>query len=357
MKTLRTLILPVAAGLVFLAGCGDYNPDLPDPTTAQGYVTDGWTAYAAGNYALALENFQAAIEADVTYPAGYLGAGWASINLSDYWNIADNYFYMALQLSAGYAPLVTFTEQQLQDTMWTVFETIDPDLPPAVLDPILEQTADSGLIWVGDEIYPIVNADGFPNIAYRFHSLQPNPVSSLWVVNGFSQMSCPIDSILPDGSGGYWVYVTARYKRVKVGDDYYRTWISATNLMTYDYMTFEPGGLNQDSYDALAGWAVLQHVRASNGDPLLANAAVWALDREVDAYDFGAGAPAVQDGAVDVSMVQLKGMAAATAFADEAYRFAWFDCTSEGYALDMNPRYPDFEFQLMQAIESMITSE
>jgi hypothetical protein len=357
MKTLRTLILPVAAGLLFVAGCGDYNPDLPDPITAQGYVNDGWVAYGNGNYSLALENFQAAIEADVTYPGGYLGAGWATINLSDYWSIADNYFYMALQLSAGNAPLVMLTEQQVQDTMWTVFDCVDSDLPDSVLLPILALTADSGEIWVGDQIYPIVHADGVNDIPYRFHALAANPVSALWLVNGFSQMNCPVDSIVEDGSGGYWVYVTARYKRVAVGDDDFRTWISVNNVITYDYETFTPGGLTQDSWDALAGWALLQHVRGENGDPLLANAAIWALDRETDAYDFGAGAPAPQDGAVDLSMVQLKGMAAATAFADEAYRFAWFDCTSEGYGLDIQPRYPDFEFNLMQVIESMLVSE
>jgi hypothetical protein len=357
VKTLRTLILPVAAGLLVLAGCGTFEPDLPDVITAQGYVDSGWVAYSAGNYALALENFQAAIDADVTFPGGYLGAGWASVNLSDYWNVADSYFYMAQQLDAGHAPLVTFSESQLQDTMWTVFECVDPDLPGAVLDPILAMTADSGLIWVGDSIYVIANADGSPNIPFRFHTLQPNAISALWLANGFSQADSPVDSIVPDGSGDYWVYVTARYRRVHIGDEYFRTWISADNLMTYDYVTFTTGGLTQDSYDALAGSVFLQHVRGTNGDPLLANAVIWALDREVDAYDFGAGAhTATQDNAIDVSMVQLKGMAAACAFMEEAYRFAWFDCTSEGYALDIQPRFPDFEFRLMQAIESMINS-
>jgi len=359
VKTLRTLILPVAAGLLLMAGCGNYNPDLPDPIGAQGYVNDGWAAYAAGDYSLALTDFQSAIDADVTLPAGYVGAGWASISQSDYWIIADNYFYMAEQLSAGHAPLVTIAgEQQVQDTMWTVFECVDPALPPEVLDPILALTADSGEVWVGDQIYPLVNADGDPSIPYRFHVYSPEIVAMLWINNGFSQMDSPVDSIVPDGSGDYWVYLTARYKRVHIDLDYFRTWINCDDIMTYDYMTFTPGGLDQDTYDALAGSILLQHARAANGDPLLANAAVWALDRELETYDFGAGAPtAVQDEAVNVSLTQLKGIAAARAFAGESYRFAWFDCTSEGYGLDLNPRFGDFEFQLMQVIENMISSQ
>ena len=359
MKVLRSLVLPAVISLALLAGCNPENPVLPDPYGAEGYCIAGWDAYEVGDYELAMEHFQSAIEVDITYPGGYLGAGWAALNLSDYWIAADSYFYMALQQDLGYAPLVTRTEITTQDTMWTVFECLDPALPPAVLDPILEMTADSGLIWVGEEIYPLVyNAgagDTEPDIPYRFHVQNEIPVALLFGTNGFSQQVCQVDSIVSDGEGGMWIYLNGNYRNVTIGDDNYRTWISADNDITYEYINLVPGAMSQFSYDALAGWALLQHVRGDNGDALVANAAVWALDHELDEYVFGAGA--YREGLVDLSMVQLKGMAASTAFNEESFAFAWFDCTSEGYGMELNRRSPDFLFLLVQVIESMLNFE
>jgi len=355
MKILRSLVLPAAFSLALFAGCNPENPDLPDPKLPAGYCQDGWDAYEAGDYELALENFQAAIDLDVTYPEGYLGAGWAMIHMADYWLIADNYFYMAIQQDAGFAPLVERSEALVQDTMWTVFECLDPQLPPEVLDPIISQLGTQGPVWVGDEIYAIVSPDGEPDIPYRFHTDYEIPVALLFATNNYSLRQCDVDSLVPDGEGGTWVYLNGNYRLVTVGDDDIRTWICADNEVAYDYMTFETGGLTQFSYDALAGWALLQHVRGDNGSALTANAAVWALDHELDSYVFGAGA--YREGLEDINLVQLKGMAAATAFAAEVFPFAWFDCTSEGYGLDLNRRAPDFLFLLVQVIESMIVYE
>jgi hypothetical protein len=353
VKAMRALVLPILASLLFLGGCGDQLPsDIDDPYGVEGYIEMGWDEYAAGNYDDALANFQAAIEADVTHPGGYLGAGWASINLADYWVIADNYFFMALQQSAGYAPLVMHTESQTQDTMWTVFECVDPDLPPDVLNPILEQLADSGAVWVGNEIYAIVNADSDPNIPYRFHAEAGGCASMFTAFNNFSLYDAVVDSIVPDGEGDYWVYILSDYTNVEQGADNVRTWINAGNVMTYDYFTFTPGALTQDSYDALAGWGVFQQARGENGDPLLGCAAGWALDRAVETYDFGTGTG--HDDVVSLSMVNLKGNAAAEAFSAEAFRFSWFTCTSEGYGLGLLPTRDDFIYSLMQVIETML---
>jgi hypothetical protein len=354
MKTLRTLILPVAASLLLMSGgCGSFEPDLPDPVGAQGFVDLGWQKYSEGDMDSALIYFQDAINADVTLPGAYLGAGWTTISRSDYWVIADNYFYMAVQQSAGYAPLVSRSEALVQDTLWTVFECMDPDLPDTVLLPILSMLADSGPVWVGTQIYAIVNADGYPHIPYRFHAMVDNPVAMFHAVNNFSQQNCPVDSIVPDDEGGYWIYLRGTYKNVELGEDNIRTWICAGNVMTYDYFTFDPGALTQETYDAFAGWALLQHARGVNGDPLLGCAAIWALDRSVDTYDFGAGTS--HDDVASMNMVQLKGIAAALAYASEDFRFALFCCNSEGYGLDLNVRADDFLFKLMQVIESMIT--
>lgn len=361
MKVLRSLVLPAVASLVLFAGCNPENPVLPDPKGAEGYCQDGWDAYAAHDFGLALENFQAAIDVDVTYEEAYLGAGWASLNVSDYWILADDYFYMALQQDMGYAP-ITFTSGSLvQDTMWTVFECLDPDLPPEVLDPILAMTADSGAVWVGDQIFPLVyqaGSDTDPNIPYRFHVDAANVVAMITTFNNTSSYNCPIDSIVPDGEGDYWVYVMSDYTLVTVGEDDFRTWISVDNEMTFDYATFLPGTMTQVSYDALAGWVMLQHVRGINGDPLTANAASWALDRTLDSYVFGEGAyrrDNVDLGSIEnLNLVQIKGMAAASSFDGKWSRTALFDCRSEGYAVGLAPGRPDFLMLLMQEIEEMI---
>lgn len=380
MKALRAL-LPTLAGLALLAGCGDQLPsDIPDPITAEGYADSGWAAYADGDFEQAMEYFQAAIEADVSYPGGYLGAGWTSISQGDYWVVADNYFYMAAQLSAGHAPIVLRTESKVQDTLWTVFECVNPVLPDSVYE-VLGMLGDTLYDWppppglpqdtvvitpeiIGDYLYGagIFNPSGTANdygpfyggidFTYRFHTDAPGVLAMLHAVNEFSQENCPVDSIVPDGAGDYWVYLEGNYLRVHVGDIYIRTWICADNVMSYDYATMTPGGFTQDTYDALAGWTLFQHARGGNGDPLLANAATWALDRSSDSYDFGAGT--AHDGVVDISTVQLKGMAAAMAFMDEAFRFAWFDCTSEGFGLGLMPTRDDFLPLLLQVIEDML---
>ncbi|HOA04827.1 MAG TPA: hypothetical protein PLX54_04025 [Candidatus Fermentibacter daniensis] len=361
MKVLRSLVLPAVVSLVIFAGCNPENPVLPDPKYAEGYCQDGWRAYAAHDFAQALECFQAAIDVDVTYSEAYLGAGWASLNVSDYWVRADDYFYMALQQDMGYAP-ITFTSGSLtQDTMWTVFECLDPALPPEVLDPILEQTASQGAAWVGDQIFPLVyNADDRnPNIPYRFHVDAANVVAMITTFNNTSSFNSPIDSIVPDGEGDYWVHVTGTYKRVTVGDLQIRTWISVDNEMTFDYATFRPGEMTQVSYDALAGWVMLQHARGTNGDPLTANAACWALDRSLDNYVFGEGAfrrnnVDLGSGIENLNLVQIKGMAAASSFNAKWPRIALFDCRSEGYAEGLDAANPDFLLLLIQEIEEMI---
>ncbi len=356
MKVLRTLVLPAVFSLALFAGCNPENPVLPDPPGAEGYCDMGWEAYGAGNFDQAMEYFQAAIDVDVTYPGGYLGAGWTAINLSDYWVIADNYFYMALQQDVGFAPLAVMAADVVQDTMWTVFECLDTNLPPAVLDPILELTADSGAIWVGEEIYALVSPDGQPDIPYRYH-MDAYPAAMFYGINQFSQRQCDVDSIVPDGTGGYWVYLWGDYANVAVGDEDQRTWISVGNSISMDYVQYTPGTMSQDSYDALAGWAMLQHARGANGDPLIACGAVYALAQEVTGYEFGAGQTRATLVDIDINDVQLRGVAAANAYLDESFIFSWFTCKTAGYGLDLNKFAPAFEFELLQVIEDMLEFE
>ncbi len=65
-----------------------------------------------------MNSFQQAIEMDSTRPEGYLGAGWCSILLPDYWVIGDQYDYMAVQQDGGDWPVAFYTESQTQDIPW-----------------------------------------------------------------------------------------------------------------------------------------------------------------------------------------------------------------------------------------------
>ena len=114
----------LAGGFAVMSGCVPENPELPPVLGADGYCDSGWVEYQNGNFALARELFEDAIEADATYPEAYLGGGMSSLHLSDYWTWAPNYFYMAAQLSAGGPPFFVLTESRVQDGAATVFEML-----------------------------------------------------------------------------------------------------------------------------------------------------------------------------------------------------------------------------------------
>ncbi len=354
MKALRTLILPVAAGLLLMSGgCGSFEPDLPDPIGAAGFISVGWDKYAEADFDSAMVYFQDAIYADVTNPGGYLGAGWTSIQLDNYWVIADNYFYMALQLDGGKCPVLQHSEVLAQDTLWTVFQCIDPDLPPEVLDPILASTADSGGAWVGATIYDIVSGDGETDIPYKFQ-LDGDAVSMLYADNAYSLMRCFVDSLVYDeGTASTWVFLTAPAESVIVPGPDVWTWINVNNTVQFDFATFEPSSMTQISYDALAGWGLLEDARGTSGNKVNGAACMWVLSKAADGYAFGAG-DADREGLVQLNDVRVKGVAAALAFGEQAFPFAWFTCKSEGYGLGLDPTRASFIPELMAIIETML---
>jgi hypothetical protein len=337
----------VLGSLALLSGCGVENPVLPDPYGVQGYLDLGWESYAEADFEQALDYFKAAIDLDVAGVEGYLGAGWSSLFVEDYWRVADDYFYMAIQHDADGFPMLGLTETQIQDTMWTTFVCLHPDLPPEVLDPILEMTADSGAIWVGDAIFAII---GNKPIQYRFQTLGGDAGAMFLLQNGFSGADTGIDSI-----AGGWVYVTVPRTNVKIGNEYYDTWINADNGISYEYRTFEPTGQeSQYTYDALAGIVMLQDVRADNGDPILGAASAMALDQLTGDYSFGHGMD--YEGLEDLDNVRVMANGAAIGFSQEAFLFSWFMCTSVGYGADLNPESDSFVTELMVVIENMLNS-
>ncbi len=346
----QILAIAILSSLVLLGGCGNQLPtDLPDVIGYQGFVQLGWDSYNAGNFEIALDYFHDAIDIDPALPEGYLGAGWSSLYLPDYWRIADDYFFMAIQNDIGYYPLGGYAESQVQDTMWTNFECLHPDLPGSVLDPILAETADSGLVWVGEQIEGIVGSVDMP---FRFMPLKSGVLAMFLAANSYTTLNCEVDSVVAGG----WVYLTVPMAAMDIGGDDYYTWISVDEQVNYEYRVFNQTGAaaGQVFLDALAGCCMLQDIRGENGDPLLGCVTAWVLDELDSDYIFGDGQ--IYVGYEVVSNLQLKGTAAALAFANQYFKFAWFICTSEGLGLDLNPGDPDFVTGLMSVIEFMLNN-
>lgn len=343
----RIAAIAILSSLVLLVGCVE-DPTLPDVEGYQGFVDEGWDYYQNGNFQQAYNRFLDAIDADPQRAEAYVGAGWATLYLPDYWRIADQYFYMAIQNQTGYYPIRDYTESQVQDTMWTKFQCMHPDLPGSVLNPILESTADSGIVWVSEQIYDIVGDNPVP---YRFKALNTGAIAMFSATNTYTTVETSVDSI-----AGGWIYLTVPLTVLEVGGDDYYAWINVDNQMNYEYRVFDNSGspTNQNFYDALAGTCMLQSVRGENGNPLLGSAAAWTLDQANPNYVFGEGLG--YEGYEVVSNMQLKGTAAAMAFAEQYFRFAWFTCLSEDQGTSLDPSDPSFVTDLMGVIDTMMSS-
>ena len=373
MKSIRTALLVILCGSLVLLGCGEDLPTLPDPDYPEGFVQLGWDAYADNDFVVAMEYFQQAIESDVDYAPGFLGAGWTAISMDDYWNVAGNYFYMAAQLDGGSCPLIEVAETQMQDTNWTVFQCIDPVLTAEDMA-VIEALGETWIDWpeAGDTTFidPVIigrylygtnpfNVPPFPMYGdipfeYRFQPTADNCLAMFSLENGFTNIIEHVDSVAIEG-GESWIYVYVPHTAVTITGDTYHTWISADNVLAYDYATYAASGnAGQITWDALAGWALLEEVRAENGNAVLGNTAIWGLFSSVATYDFGSGL--YWAGIETFNETQLKGVAASAAFLGQAFRFAWFSCTDMGYGLGLNPESDAFVFELMQVIESMLAA-
>lgn len=366
MKKATNMILAViAASLILVAGCYDGGNPQENPIGYDGFIADGWEYFEAAEYEMAMESFQAAIDMDVSRPEGYLGAGWCSIMIPDYWVTGDQYDYMAVQQDGGLWPVSTVTATQAQDLNWNTFQCIDPVLTANDMlvigswgDTILVVEGDT-LFWggetgpdsakgtvdnfeIGEWLY-----DQYGAIHFKYtHDIEdPNVASIFYFANGFTLNNCYVDSIV-NGSTSTTVYLDVPYYRVAAGSDDYRTWCMYGNEMSYEYAVYNPAnGSTSIANDGVAAYAILQHARAVNGDLYNGVATLIGLADEVE-YSFSH-----YDG---LSSLKLKGMAAAMVYANTYFRYALYICRTEGYALDLSLEDPDFEIQLMQAIEMML---
>ena len=362
MKKINTAIIAlVAASLILVAGCYD-SAFSPDPIPGyDGFIAAGWAYFADAEYELAMENFQDAIDMDVTRPEGYLGAGWCSILLPDYWVIGDQYDYMAVQQDGGTWPVSFSTESQVQDINWTVFQCVDPVLTDndmlvigswGTTDTLI---VDSIVVFEPDSVKPamdnyeigewLYDQYGAIDFKYVFEIDDPNVNTIFTVFNGSSLIDATVDSLV-NGANSTMVYMTMPYNRVPVGADDYRTWCMYENVMTYEYASYSgAGGATSIANDGVAAYAILQHARGINGNLYEGVSALLGLADEAE-YSFSH-----YDG---LTSLKLKGMAAAMAYANTEFKFALAVCQSEGYALDISVEDPDFAVELMQVIEMML---
>ena len=364
MKKINTMIIAVVAtSLILVAGCYEGDPTMPEVLGYDGYVTAGWVAFEAGDYVSAMENFQFAIEIDTSRPDAYLGAGWSSILLPDYWVVGDQYDYMAVQLDGGTWPVEFFTETRIQDKYWTVFECVYP-LLTANDSMVIGAWGDSLLVVEGDTLVPHIAGgdttltvdniiigdwlyDQYSNIRFQYTFVidNPNVTAMFTAANGFSLLDSAVDSIV-QGTSTSTVYLSVPYVRVSAGEYDVRTWCMYENAMTFEYATYEsPGGQTAIAADAVAAFGILQDARGVNGDLYFGVATLLGLADEGE-YTFSHYA--------GITSLKLKGMAAAMAYRNLKFRPALAICRQAGYGLDIEMSDPDFLIQLMQTIESML---
>lgn len=366
MKKINTMIIAVvAASLILVAGCYDNVTEYPEVEGYMGFVDAGWVAFEAGDYELAMENFQWAIEMDVSRPEAYLGAGWCSILLPDYWVIGDQYDYMAVQHDGGTWPVVFNTATVSQTLDWSEFECIDPVLTANDIQ-VINAFGDTILIVEGDTLFwggetgpdslkgTLDNMEigdwfhgqyGAVNFQYTFEIDHPNVKALFKVANGFSLTDCIVDSIV-NGTSVSTVYLDVPYIKVDVGGEDYITWCMYENAMTFDYATYDnAGGQTAFATDAVAAYGILQNAKGENGDLYFGVATLLGLAEEGE-YTFSHYA--------GITSQKLKGMAAAMAYSNLHFKPALGICQQAGFALDVEVSDPNFLIELMQAIELML---
>ncbi len=354
--------------LILLAGCGDKLPtDIPDVVGYSGLVAQGWEAYDRNDYTTAMDYFQQAIDVDVTRPEAYLGAGYASIHLSDYWVIGGDYFFMASQLDGGKWPIASGETSIDQDPGWTVFECIDPVLSDETMS-VIEAYGETWYDWpVDGDVTPIDNyiigaflygappfnaahndpqSPKYGNVPfkYRWESDIPGFFLMTSAVNDWSTNAIGVDSLAVE-NGNVVAYLNVPYRLVSVSGTNYRTWIMAEHTIKFDYATYDmPSGATAITRDAIAGYAALQMVRGLSGDMLTGVAAAIGL------YDGG-------DYSFEHSGTNrnnVLGMGAAMSFLNQDFRFTLYVVRHGGFGMGINVADPDFLVELAQTIQTML---
>jgi len=367
-KINATIIAVVAASLILVAGCYDNGTPMPPVAGYDGLMSAGWTAFEAGDYADAMDKFQAALDMDTSRPEAYLGSGWCSVVLADYWGVGYDYDYMAVQHDGGEWPVEIFRETAVQDTNWTVFECISPELT-ANDRLVIESFGESLLVVDGDTLIPgfyrgfsttdtlrITNnwiigkwlEDVYGHrvrFQYRYQINRADVSVVFRYINAVTQRNCDVDSIV-NGSASTAVYLSAPPEEVKGGDPGWM-WISCNNPLEFSYSVYgNPGGQTDITADGLVAYGCLQDVRGLNGKALEGVTMLLGLAADHPQYSFSHYK--------SLTSINLKGMAAAIALRNRYFRPALYICQQAGYGLNIKIADPNFLVALVQVIEDML---
>ncbi|MCK5036712.1 MAG: hypothetical protein KAS73_12535 [Candidatus Sabulitectum sp.] len=341
--------------LIFLAlfsvACMRNPSDLPEPEGYDGFLELGWQAVQHGEHLDAFDYFQQAIAVDLSRAEGFLGAGIVCLFLEDYRSQGDAFFQSAIQKDCGGSVVVQYQDEvQIQDTMWTIFQCIDPDLPKDSLDIWLPLTTDSGEVWVGDKIYNYLFTNQLStDLQFKFTQSHSNAVACVDLFNVQSGAFYSGDSTVAG-----FVYLTVPLQKLDIeqGIDYY-TWIMVNQNIIYDYASFNaPDQNSQITLDALAARVMLQEIRGDTGDLLQSVASTAGLLQIASDYKFGTGNP-VRESVFDTDIVDVSASAASYSFLNKKYINSWFICKQVGHGLYLDPQSENFLLDLLELFAQM----
>ncbi len=351
MDAMKPVLLLISVVVALTASCNEHPAELPSPVGYDGFLTLGWKAIQEGDYNVAFDYFEQAIDIDVFQPDAYLGGGIACLYLEDHWDLADAFLQAAIQQDLGISAVVRHTDRTLlQDTLWTVFECIDEDLPQDSLNAWLTMTSDSGAVWVGKKVRDYLESEGLStNLQFRFSPALSDIVACNDLYNGQSGAFYSVDSIVSD-----YIHLDVPMFIIKVGEVRYYTWIMVGQNIVFDYATLHAEATSgQITKDALAGWTMMQEIRGTDdGDLLQAAACSQGLLHVDPGYVFGEG-DSLRESIYDLDIIDVVACGASFAFLREEYIYAWFMCREAGYGLDLDPESETFLLDLLDLLTEM----
>lgn len=340
--------------ILLLVSCMKNPSGLPDQLGYDGLIVQGWNSFITGEFQEALEYFQQAMSVDLNRPDAFLGAGIASIHLEGYHEDARGFLQEAVQLDQGHSAVSISVDRTVtQDTLWTVVQCIDDDLPPDSLGKWLWFTADSGLVWVGNSIRNYLVSNGLStDLSFR---LQPEAIELAACIELYNMQNGEFycaDSI-SDGFAYFTVPMTATSQGP---GNFYFQWIMADQGVLFDTAELsieEPPG--QTTLDAIAARVSLEAAMGEEGDLLQAVACTQGLLWKASDYRFGEG-DSLLESVFQTETRHVVACCCSFAFNRGKFIYSWFLCRQAGYGLELDPESVSFLLDLLCVIQEMAGS-
>lgn len=344
--------LAAVALLLFMMSCMEHPSGLPDPLGYDGLVEAGWNSLKAAKHSEALDYFQQAMEVDISRAEGFLGAGISTIYIGSWRETGRGFLQQAIQIDHGSSAVNIHTGNALyQDTLWTVIECTDPDLPADSLNTWLAYTADSGLVWVGETIRNYLLDNGLStDLSFR---LQPEANTLAACLELYNMQSG--DFYAADSIRNGWIHFTVPMHSTSQGSQsFYYHWVMADDGVLYDFAETDlEGTFDQTSLDALAGRVSLEEAFGDEGSLLQAVACAHCLIEEAPDYRFGKGDELLES-VFSLQLRHVVGCAASFAFSNEKFSYSWFLCRQIGYGEDLDPQSETFLMDLLLVLAEMV---